>query len=551
MTEFYKSNIKYIGVIVVLAVFLSGTLSYLLRLSSMPYFLVITYKSSVESETQVFYDTGNGYNEKESITYQVLPSKSFKKLNFSLPTEKIHNLRIDPLINEGLFQIKKVVIKGRHKIQDDYEILHEFDVKSFKAIQDISLSVESDGGLVVDVPPSAIDPILEISLQKILDHWEFKDFLDKKWFTDTVFVAFLLAPLSILVLPINRKRNALMHQVAFKFKGNSLSLKGGDIFRLEASYLCYRDISSEVLKSFIDDIAAGLDWKESAKVKLQKQNPWLFDIISSSRRTKFLDEFTKPSGLRILDIGAGWGQFCTPLAKKNSVCALEPTPERLDFIKTISEQQNVSKCMSFICANYQDIEFQTKFDLILCIGVLEWVGKFTNSETPPESTQLEFLKKMKKDLSKKGGIVIGIENRLGLKYLFGANDDHIGLPNISCFCKEIAKSKFKQKTSQDLQCLTYSIMEYKDLLHRAGFSIIKFYASLPDYKLPDKIFPISDDCTKCELNNFINDGGKVEEHDGSNGKKLENLDEIYSMYHSLAEMNLAHYFAPSFFIEAS
>ena len=220
MKEFYKSNLKYIGVIAVLALFLSGTLAYLLRLNSMPYFLVITYKSSVESATQLFYDTGNGYNAKESITYQVSPSKSFEKLNFSLPRKRIQNLRIDPLINEGLFQIKKVVIKGRHKIQDDYEILHEFDVKSFKAIQDISLSVEPDGRLVVEVPQSAIDPILEFSLEKTLDHWEFKDFLDRKWFADTLFVAFLLSPLSIVVLPSNSKKNALEHQVAFNFKGN-------------------------------------------------------------------------------------------------------------------------------------------------------------------------------------------------------------------------------------------------------------------------------------------------------------------------------------------
>lgn len=371
MTEFYKSNLKYTGVIVVLALFLSGTLAYLLRLNSMPYFLVITYKSSAESVTQLFYDTGNGYNAKESIAYQVSPSKSFEKLNFSLPRKRIHNLRIDPLMHEGLFQIKKIVIKGRHKIQNDYEILHEFDVKSFKAIQDISLSVEPDGRLFVDVPPSAIDPILELSLEKTLDHWEFKDFLDEKWFTDTVFVAFLLSPLSILVLPSNSKKNALVHKVAFNFKGNSHSLKGGDCFRSEDSDLCYRDISSEVLKSIIDEIEAGLDWKESVKAKLQKQNPWLFDIISSPKRTKFLDEFIKPSGLRILDIGAGWGQFCVPLAKKNSVCALEPTPERLDFIRAVSRQENISQNLSFLGTNYQDIKFQTKFDLILSIGVLE------------------------------------------------------------------------------------------------------------------------------------------------------------------------------------
>jgi hypothetical protein len=115
----------------------------------------------------------------------------------------------------------------------------------------------------------------------------------------------------------------------------------------------------------------------------------------------------------------------------------------------------------------------------------------------------------------------------------------------------LAKTKFKQKTNQDLQCFTCSLHEYKNLLQKAGFSKITFYVALPDYKLPDKIFLISDNFLKCELNNFINDGGKVDEHDGSNGEKLENLDEIYSMYHSLAKMNLAHYFAPSFFIEAS
>ena len=264
-----------------------------------------------------------------------------------------------------------------------------------------------------------------------------------------------------------------------------------------------------------------------------------------------MDEFIKPSGLRILDIGAGWGQFCVPLAKKNNVCALEPTPERLDFIEAISKQENVSHNLSYIGTNYQDINFQTTFDLILSIGVLEWVGKFSLSEVSPESAQFEFLEKIKRDLTEEGKLVIGIENRLGIKYLLGSNDDHIGLPHISCFNKELAKSKFKQKTNQDLECLTYSLSEYENLLCKAGFSMIRFYATLPDYKLPEKIFPISSDHKKCELNKFIMDGGHIDEHDGTNGKKLENQEEIYSIYMSLAEMGIAHYFAPSFYIEAS
>ena len=63
-----------------------------------------------------------------------------------------------------------------------------------------------------------------------------------------------------------------------------------------------------------------------------------------------------------MDIGAGWGQFTLPLAKQNQICSLEPTPERLDFIRTASEQEKVSKNISFIGADYLDIKFENKFD---------------------------------------------------------------------------------------------------------------------------------------------------------------------------------------------
>ena len=83
----------------------------------------------------------------------------------------------------------------------------------------------------------------------------------------------------------------------------------------------------------------------------------------------------------VLDIGAGWGQFSIQLAKSNKVCSLEPTPERLNIIKSIAQQEKVSDNMYFIGTDYLDIEFQTKFDLILCIGVLEWMGSFRKEQS--------------------------------------------------------------------------------------------------------------------------------------------------------------------------
>ena len=43
----------------------------------------------------------------------------------------------------------------------------------------------------------------------------------------------------------------------------------------------------------------------------------------------------------------------------------------------------------FLGTNYLEVEFKNKFDLILSIGVLEWVGSFIDSHTP-EHAQIEF-----------------------------------------------------------------------------------------------------------------------------------------------------------------
>jgi len=220
----------------------------------------------------------------------------------------------------------------------------------------------------------------------------------------------------------------------------------------------------------------------------------------------------------------------------------------LDFIQAAAKQENVTENLFFIGSDYMEVEFQTKFDLILSIGVFEWIGAF-REDGEAEELQAAFLAKTKKDLGRDGRLVIGIENRLGLKYLLGANDDHIGIPDISCHTKDLAKEKYKYITDNELRCLTYSLAEYEKMLKNAGFQEIQFYVSLPDYKLPEKIFPIKEN--KCKMNDFILSGGWIDEHDGTNGSALKNQKELNSLYLSLAEMGLAHYFAPSFFIEAS
>ena len=403
------------------------------------------------------------------------------------------------------------------------------------------------GSVVATTHDDCNAPVIVIPLKEPLDHWKTSDFLNKEWLKKSTFFTFLITPIALALSFSENKKNHINRKVSFNINKQNFSLEWGDTFTSKAEN-CYQDTKEENIRNIIEKIKNGTPWKQAVKEKFKANNPWLYEIVCSPKRTKFLDEFIKPKDLIILDIGAGWGQLTIPLAKQNQICSLEPTPERLDFIKTASEQENVSKNISFIGADYLDIEFDNKFDLILSIGVLEWVGAFRSGKKP-EDSQLEFLKKIKSELKEGGKLIIGIENRIGLKYLLGAPDDHIGHPNITIHQKEIAKKQYKEKTNQELRSLTHSMPEYEEMLQNAGFNNISFYTSNPDYKLPVKIFPIKE--SECNLNKYILNKKWIKEHDGTNGNPLDNQNELESMANDFAKLNTLHNFAPSFFISAS
>jgi 2-polyprenyl-3-methyl-5-hydroxy-6-metoxy-1,4-benzoquinol methylase len=510
--------------------------------------LNLNYKSNQSAICQLFYDIGDGYTESHSEGKRVDFNQT-GNLIFNLPTKKIYGLRFDPLDRNGSLEIKGISILGRKIDGDKHQILHEFELKSLKAVQEVHLAINDSENLIATTHHDCNDPIINIPLKNPLDHWKITDFLDTEWLKKSIFFALLITPITLSLGLSETKENEIMGKIEFQIKNQKHTLRVGETYRVKPEN-CYQDTSEENIRSLIEEIKKGTHWKQAVKKKFKESNPWLYEIITSPKRTKFIDDFVKPTNSSILDIGAGWGQFSLPLAKQNQICSLEPTPERLDFIKAAAKQEGFDQNISYIGADYFDIKFENKFDLILSIGVLEWVGAFKTDKTP-EIIQEEFLSKIKNELSEDGKLVVGIENRLGLKYLLGANDDHTGLSHISYFQKELAKTKFKQKTNNELLCLTYSLKEYEDLLLGAGFQKINFFATLPDYKLIEKIFPIAHSNLKCSLNDFILGGSLIKEHDGTNGKKLEKHKELVSIYYSLAEMNISHFFAPSFYIIAS
>ncbi len=76
-------------------------------------------------------------------------------------------------------------------------------------------------------------------------------------------------------------------------------------------------------------------------------------------------------GLRVLDIGAGWGGLARYMAEHYgvTVTALTPAKEQVAFMRSLK-----NKHIKPICSTYQDFEPGRPFDRIVSVGMFEHVG---------------------------------------------------------------------------------------------------------------------------------------------------------------------------------
>lgn len=337
--------------------------------------------------------------------------------------------------------------------------------------------------------------------------------------------------------------------LVFQHRATRHELPWGELYSIprEAGF---RDTSTEELRSIVAAVQAGRPWRDVIDERFAGTKPWLHQIIRAESRTAFFGSVLPHGNGVVLDIGAGWGQIACPLAGTRPVVALEPVAERMAFIQAAAAQDRLRQNLAFIESDYMDVQFVTELSAICVIGVLEWAGA-NQSEAEPQERQRQFLKKTYRELSADGTLVVGIENRLGLKYLLGCPDDHIGVAHIASLPAELAKTAWLEKSGARLQSFTYSYVELERLLHQAGFNQLEFFGAFPDYKLPAKIVPFG---PKGEaLNQWLSQDAPPREHDGYHGNAVDPSFQalLAAHYRSLAESGIAHHFVPSFFVRAN
>lgn len=326
--------------------------------------------------------------------------------------------------------------------------------------------------------------------------------------------------------------------------GRVCEVQPGEVLVLPNS-ITYADTPDENVEALERQIRTGAPWRDAVHERFRGFSPWLDRCVTFAGRDLFFRGVPLALADRVLDVGSGWGQLAIPLAHRARVCSLEPRRSKIFFQQAVAEQEGVRGRLWFVNADYGMVTFRDRFNLAILNGVLEWVGQFTTGD--PCDAQVGFLEKLCGDLEPGGRCVIGIENRLGLKYLLGAPDDHTGASLVSIYDRSLAAAKFQKQTGKELRIFTYTLAEYGRMLRDAGFGGVEFHAAFPDYKVPSVVFPVAEPEL---LNEFFLSGGYIREHSGRDGADLPFQEELLSLYRSLAELGVAQYFAPSYYIVA-
>ena len=254
----------------------------------------------------------------------------------------------------------------------------------------------------------------------------------------------------------------------------TLELKGAKIEKIGNVLLdlsAYKDTDEYSDDDIENEILNIVRNTKDFEAVVRADNRWPILYHLSPVRKNLLHCFDFSANNSVLEVGADCGGVTGFLCDRfESVTAVETSKRRAEILANRhSERDN----LSVIVGNLNDIELNEKFDVVTLIGVLEYAGMFTESESP----YIDFLAEIRNYLKIGGQLVLAIENRYGLKYWAGFKEDHIG-------------QYFKGIEGYDSNrgIATFGKEELVKMLYAAGFAETKFYYPFPDFKLPTRIF---------------------------------------------------------------
>jgi hypothetical protein len=114
------------------------------------------------SPAQLFWDTGAGFNEKQSAFCNYESTGKLQTLHFPLPTESIRGLRFDPLTAEGQLVVHRIRI-----VDQGLQTLLIVPFSAMHASNQIAAIETGKDVAVIRTVPGANDPIVEFDAHEV------------------------------------------------------------------------------------------------------------------------------------------------------------------------------------------------------------------------------------------------------------------------------------------------------------------------------------------------------------------------------------------------
>jgi 2-polyprenyl-3-methyl-5-hydroxy-6-metoxy-1,4-benzoquinol methylase len=215
----------------------------------------------------------------------------------------------------------------------------------------------------------------------------------------------------------------------------------------------------------LEHLRAASDLSSTSDELVTKADTWSLRYHFDPTRANIVRPLKLDSTTVVLEIGAGCGAITRYLGEVcGTVDAIEPMADRAACARERTRDlENVEVFVGVL----DDVPLEPTYDVVVVIGVLEYVGQ----GSPDASIYSAFLARAAKLLVPGGTLVLGIENRLGVKYLAGAPEDHSGrfFENIEGYDSHSIARTFSRK-------------ELESFMGHAGLDV-RTFGAFPDYKL--------------------------------------------------------------------
>lgn len=245
----------------------------------------------------------------------------------------------------------------------------------------------------------------------------------------------------------------------------------------------------------------------------------------STVRGNIISWIDKQETGKALEIGAGCGAVTGILADRFGTVHCVELSKKRSLVNAYRNKKHDN--ITVYVGNYQTIEpeLECDYDAVTLIGVLEYARLYLDAKDPFRELLHESMGKLKSG----GKLYIAIENKLGLKYFAGNQEDHL--------CEWYVGIEGYPHTSGPQ---TFSRKELSDMMDSipeiAGY---RFMYPYPDYKLPRAIY--TDD--------YLPDPGDLNRNESISAPRKTTFDE-QRVYGELIAEEIFPQFANSFLVEA-